>query len=171
MEVLDDYILEEELSEKEVDWQLFLGNEFDYYRPIWHKIEAGKRVQFNIYTFIFSFSWAAYRKMYAVFFLIFLFNLLPDCIPYFLHGPGIGTVLIPQVLSWAGYLLWGFWGNFIYYKHANKKIAAIKAAQHSKDLEEKSIIEAGNTDLAFPIVASIILIGLIIVFKSYFGIN
>lgn len=171
MEVLDDYILEGELSEKEVDWQLFLGKEFDYYRPIWHKIEQGHRVQFNIYAFIFSGTWAAYRKMYAVFFVLCFFNISLDYIPVLLGFSGIGTTLIPLILSWIGFLLWGFFGNLIYYKSAIKKIAAIKAAQHSKSLEEQSIIKAGGTDFTFPIIATIVLIGLIIGFNYYFGIN
>jgi hypothetical protein len=171
MEVLDDYILEEELSEKEVDWQLFLGEKFDYYRPIWNKIEQGHRVQFNIYAFIFSGAWAAYRKMYVVFFVLCFFNISLDYIPVLLDSLGIGATLIPQIISWIGFLLCGFFGNLIYYKSAIKKIATIKAAQYSKALEEQSIIKAGGTDFIFPIVATIVLVGLIIGFNYYWEIN
>lgn len=165
MEILDDYILEEEtLSEKEADWQLFIGDRFEYYLPIWRKIENGKKAHFNGWGFIFSAGWAAYRKLYSFFFILFFINTSFDYIPYFL---GLYMGNLSTILSLSFFLIWGFYANYIYYTQATKKIAAIKAARLSKVLEQKAIRDAGGTDLATAVGLSVILTILNMLLQSF----
>lgn len=168
MEILDDYILEEEtLSEKEADWQLFLGDSFEYYLPIWHKIENGQKAQFNGWGFIFSTGWAAYRKLYSFFFILFFINAFLDYVPYFL-GFYIGN--LSGILSLSVFVIWGFYANYIYYQQATKKIAAIKAARLSTIIEQKSIRDAGGTDLKTAIIISIVFVVLNMIVQDFLGI-
>lgn len=169
MEILDDYIIEEEISEKEADWQFFLGKEFDYYRPIWNKIEAGQKIQFNIYAFIFWVAWAGYRKMYKVYFSLFLFKQLYEYTPYFLNFSEIARTFM-DILFILIYLVWGFYANLVYYNHATKKIAEIKSTNLSKVLQEKSIRDAGQEDMSFPLGVGFILVVLSILLNSLLGI-
>lgn len=169
MEILDDYIIEEELSEKEADWQLFIGKEFEYYRSIWRKIEAGEKIQFNIYAFFFWVGWAGYRKMYKVYFSLILLKQLSEYLPYFLNFPSPAVSAI-GVLFFLVYLVWGFYANLIYYNHATKKIAQIKSAGLSKVLEEKSIRDAGQIDITFPLGAGFFLFILLTFLNGFLGI-
>ncbi|MBL4648853.1 MAG: DUF2628 domain-containing protein [Aureispira sp.] len=168
MEILDDYIIAEELSEKEIDWQLFIGKEFEYYRPIWNKIEAGDKVPFNVYAFFFWVGWAGYRKMYQVYFSLLLVKILVDYIPYFLNfsEPAISAISVLFILV---YLAWGFYANKVYYNHATKKIAQIKSTGLSKVLEQKSIRDAGQTDITFPIGTGVLLFVLLMLLNSFLG--
>ncbi|CAA6799036.1 MAG: Unknown protein [uncultured Aureispira sp.] len=170
MEVLDDYSLgEEQLSEKEADWKLFIGKKFDYYRPIWQKIEAGNKIQFNVYAFFFWSGWAGYRKMYQIYFILVALKLLSDYIPHFLNFPPPAASTV-SILFFGVYLFWGFNANFIYYKHATKKIAQIKSTGLSKVLEETSLRNAGQEDMAFPLGAGFIIFILVLCLNSVLGI-
>lgn len=170
MEVLDDYSIgEEQLSEKEADWKLFIGKQFDYYRPIWQKIEAGNKMQFNVYAFFFWSGWAGYRKMYQIYFILVALKLLSDYIPHFLNFP-TATISIVDILFFLVYLAWGFCANFVYYKQSTKKIAKIKSIGLSKVLEEISLRNAGQEDMTFPLGAGFIVFILVLCLNSALGI-
>lgn len=166
MEILDDFIIEEEVSDKEADWKLFIGKEFEYYRPIWNKIEAGEKIQFNVYSFFLWSAWAGYRKMYQVYFLLVIAKQLFEYIPFFLGFTEEATIIV-NILVILIYFIWGFYANLIYYKHATKKIAAIKSAGLSRFLEQKSIRDAGGTDITFPMLVGLALFVLLMFLNRF----
>lgn len=170
MEILDDYTLgDEKLSEKETDWQHFIGKQFDYYRPIWQKIEEGKKIQFNFYAFFFWSGWAGYRKMYQIYFILVALNLLSEYIPFFLGFSELSTGFI-SILFFLVYIIWGCYANLIYYNHATKKIAEIKSSGLSRVLEEKALRDAGHEDLTFPLGVGFIIVVLSLCLSTALGI-
>ncbi|WMX12020.1 DUF2628 domain-containing protein [Aureispira sp. CCB-E] len=169
MEILDNHIFEEELSEKEADWKLFIGDKFDYYLPVWQKMEQGQKIHFNLSAFIFWVGWAAFRKMYLIYFLLFAARQVTNYLPFLFNASPELTLFI-EIMFFFVYLAWGFYANWAYYNHAQKKIASIKTAGLSKVLEEKSIRDAGQTDIQFPIFMGIVLFVLTRFIETFLGI-
>jgi hypothetical protein len=100
------------------EFAAFIGDNTEKYRTKFKKFYADGRDKFAFTwhwpAFLFTLIWLAYRKLYgwaiAVFFLSF----------------------IPLL----GFLLWvvlGLTGNYLYYKHAKKKILKFKATQTISD--------------------------------------
>lgn len=160
MEILDDQINEANLSEQEIDWKLFIGNQATYYLPIWKKIQEGKLIHFNVAAFFLWSTWAGYRKMYGIYFILFLMRNLTNVYIPLVLGLGVQFQTIMNIVFFAVFIIWGLFANYIYYQHANKRIKQIKAQHLSRTAQEKAIIAAGNTDLVFPIVVGLILMGL-----------
>ena len=107
--------------------------------------------------------------MYKVYFSLILLKQLSEYLPYFLNFPSPAVSAI-GVLFFLVYLVWGFYANLIYYNHATKKIAQIKSAGLSKVLEEKSIRDAGQIDITFPLGAGFFLFILLTFLNGFLGI-
>ncbi|BDS10381.1 DUF2628 domain-containing protein [Aureispira anguillae] len=169
MEILDDSISKETLTEQEQDWNLFIGDQANYYIPIWRKIQDGKYMHFNIPAFFLWVAWAGYRKMYAVYLILAVGrSLIVEYIPTLL-GIGQQFQALLAAFFFLIFIAWGLFANYIYYNHAQKKIQAIKAQHLSQTEQEKAIIAAGNTDLVFPIVIGLVLMGISFSFQHLYG--
>jgi len=107
----------------EEDFSHFIGKNADKYLRKFKKFTVGgvdkASITWNWPAFFFGFLWMLYRKLY-------LWALLAFVLP-----------IIPFLPSYSGLLImivWGMTGNYIYYKHAKKKILKLKTDQLSFDL-------------------------------------
>jgi len=127
---------------EEEAFKLFVGGKASHYLPKWKVFETmGKKVSWNSSAAFASTVWMAYRKMY-LYALIFL---------------GVGVVwsvaelkvgynqLINLGVSALYVLCLGILGNWLYYTHAKKKIAQIKAQFPEPEMQKSEIIKAGGT--------------------------
>ena len=126
---------------KEEELNLFAGDKDDYYLKKWKNMEeSGKIIDWNWGAFLFQTLWMGYRKMYlyaAVFIGLLIY---------------IDVVLIASLhpLSQLGVdiffgILFGIFGNILYYKHAKKKISVIKSDQPDPEIQKIEIAKAGGT--------------------------
>lgn len=97
-----------------------------YYQDVFHKINEGKVFTWNWAAFFFGYIWFAYRKMYAVSFLICLtYTIFLTCIFFsvFLNVEdtfsGDVTYIVVVILI---KLFYGLFGNKLYYNHIQYKI-------------------------------------------------
>ena len=83
--------------------------------------EKIKKEKFSLCTFLFSYCYFAYRKMYLAAFLLFLFE---QFFSLFLLSPLIGGILIPVFA--IGRIVLAFKFNSLYMKHVTSKIKEIE---------------------------------------------
>lgn len=149
MEILDNEI-DIYRSPEEHDWEVFIGNNAHYYIPIWEKFKKqDSKIHFHLSAFFLAIYWLGYRKMYkyAIAYLVFAQTI-----------PIIGLLLVPnsymqvQLITVLTYPLFGLFGNWLYYDHAQKKITAIKQTHTTEASQQKAIQEAGQTNIAFPFI-------------------
>lgn len=107
---------------KEEDFINFIGKNSHKYLPKFKKFNIDGVDRFSMTwnwpAFFFGFSWILYRKLY-LWFLVALPTL------------GLYVFLIAMPV-------WGMIGNYIYYRHAKKKILGFKTSHSSSDLSSIS---------------------------------
>ena len=107
----------------EEDFAHFIGKNADKYLPKFKKFTVDGVDKFSITwhwsAFFFGGLWMLYRKLYLWFLLAFVLPIIPFLPSYF------GLLMM---------IVWGMTANYIYYKHAEKKILKLKTDQPSFDL-------------------------------------
>ena len=115
----------------EEDFAHFIGENADKYLPKFRKFNVNGVDKFSMTwhwpAFFFGHTWIAYRKMYVWALVAFLLV-------------GIATNLgLLLTLPFSTSILFGVTGNYIYYRHAKKKILELKSTQIFPDTTEKPI--------------------------------
>lgn len=119
MDILDDQIAVG--SELDNYWQVFLGDDYEHYQPIWTAIENDKRQFFHFGALLFGGFWLVYRKQYLVAFIYALgFWLISFTDLFLFHTEG---VVVWYLLFFHLYI--GFSAHRNYYKHAQQHIQRI----------------------------------------------
>lgn len=114
----------------------YVGTNKEYYRPIFMKFKKnGSFASWNWCSFFVSFLWSSYRKMYGVAASIFGILILLDLISDVSRG-----------LSFIGYILYGIYGNRIYYNHIEKKMLAGKGL--TEPYKSQHVIKNSGTSAA-----------------------
>jgi len=128
-----------EVNEEELN--LFAGDKDNYYLKKWKNMgKSRKIINWNWGAFFFQTIWMGYRKMYLyaavlVGLLVYIDVVLIASLDYpFQFGVDI----------FIG-ILFGIFGNRLYYKHAKKKISVIKSNQHNPEIQKIEITKAGGT--------------------------
>jgi hypothetical protein len=125
----------------EQNLRIFVGDNEEYYERKWNK-----EYSWNWVAFFFTFFWLGYRKMFKqIIILISLFTLL-DVIIYFLDTEDATATSL--IFGFIFSLIYGFIGNSLYKKKAEKTIINIKRINYSEDNEEKEIAKKGGTSIA-----------------------
>lgn len=171
MEILDEEIELSEASPQEDEWRLFIGNNADYFIPIWQKFKTqDKRIHFNLMAMLFNIYWFGYRKMYKIAAALIIGSLV--ALGFILVGIGTNSIFeINKIAPWlfVYYLIYfglAFMGDWLYYDHAQKTIQSIKQKTPNKAARQKAIQEAGGTNMLFPFLLMGLLTGLSIVAVS-----
>jgi Tfp pilus assembly protein PilE len=145
----------------EEDFAHFIGKKADKYLPKFRKFSSDGVDKFSVTwhwpVFFFGFFWMLYRKLYL----------------WALFAFAIGIISLQ--LSDLGLLIaipWGMTGNYIYYKHAKKKILKLKTDQPSLDLSlmETSLLKIGGVNrwaAYIPIIIPIAGIWMAIIIPNY----
>lgn len=119
MDILDDQIAIG--SELDNYWQLFLGDDYEHYQPIWTAVENDKRRFFHFGALLFGGFWLVYRKQYLAAFiyaLVFWLISFVDLLSFYAEGFPIWYLLF-------SHLYIGFSAYKNYYKHAQQHIQRI----------------------------------------------
>lgn len=105
------------------DLRIFAGKSADYYLTQWEFMEeTGRIMSWSWPAALFSFFWMVHRKMYLHASVVFMIHVV--------------IVIVGKI--WAFYpivilmTIVGMYGNFFYYVHAVKKIAALKSVSLPK---------------------------------------
>ena len=126
------------------DLALFVGDNQTYYLQKWRvSFDPGRNSGWNWVAFFFTPIWFAYRKMYGYATLVFL---LQNVMGFFTGGI-IGLICA---------ILGGYWGNALYYKHAEKAISLAKMTAPNEELRRMHIQQAGGTSMAGMILTIVI---------------
>jgi Tfp pilus assembly protein PilE len=133
-------------SVTENDLTLFVGKNTDKYLGAFHKFTSNGEDSFAATwhwpAFFFSFWWLLYRKMY-VWMLVFL---LLGCIPF------------AGLLAMIGF---GISANYLYYKHAKKKIAALKVQTSSEADRAAAMARAGGVNNVAIVLVPLVLVAVV----------
>lgn len=128
---------------KEEDFINFIGKNSHKYLPKFKKFNIDGVDRFsmtwNWSAFFFGFSWMLYRKLYLCFLVA-----LPTLI-----GTYFFLIAMP---------VWGMTGNYIYYRHAKKKILEFKSIHSSSDLSSisNSLRKIGGVKYGWAVVLGIL---------------
>ena len=114
---------EQENSLSEEDFTHFIGKNADKYLLKFRKFNIDGVDKFSVTwhwpAFFFGFLWMLYRKLYLWALVAFAIGIIS------LQLSDLGLLIT---------IVWGVTGNYIYYKHAKKKIHKLKTDQPSFDL-------------------------------------
>lgn len=121
----------------------YVGKNSDVYFQKWD-IESGaiRKMSFNIPAFLLGYIWAAYRKMYGVLFALLFVWLVMDAFAYSL---GIEDSRFNTAIGFGTSIVLGWFGNYLYYKQAKRKIENIR--QRTPSNSKEAIEKAGGPSL------------------------
>lgn len=129
------------------DLRAFIGPKADYYLQSWSTIDPDGGLQpseWNWAAFFLNMTWLLYLRMYRYFWICFggLFLIGVLQIMLYLRG-GAVTPWLGTMLNIGFYVGLGVYGNWMYYRHANRTISQLKADHAGPD----AIAEAGGVSL------------------------
>jgi hypothetical protein len=153
-------------------FELFVNKSKNYYLEFFDNYEKDKKIHFNFMAFLFGLFWFLYRKMNIEAFVLFIILLLETTLEKFITAhfeltntdTTIGIQLVSS-LTFAIFL--GLFGNWIYIKHANRKILSItRIYQHDEQILKEKIQRKGGT--SFIVIGTIIalIISTIVISKT-----
>lgn len=153
--------LNRELDE---DLMTFVDKNQDYYYRKWDLRNGKKKgITFNIAAFFLTIFWLGFRRMYLYVFIYSLFFLAIEYLSYLFTGiAGIGLV-INSYLGTAIGIAFGFYGNKLYRRHADKKIKKIKETHGDLPRKENILKEKGGRRWYGPIFAALIFLSIYLV--------
>ncbi len=134
---------------KEEDFALFVGKNAEKYLGKFRKFTRNGEDTFAATwhwpAFFFSFLWTLYRKLYGWAILV----LFLGCVPY------VG--LLVMIAS-------GISANYIYYKHAKKKLIEVKSLTASEAERAAAMARAGGVNIAVVLaaIAAIVILGIMV---------
>lgn len=117
------------------DFSKVVQKKCDYYIPKFEDMkESKKEASWNFAGFFFSFSWLVYRKMYVEGFIAL----------------GIRTLVMfidqyERTGSWMIRLACGIYGNYLYFKHCERKIN--NTMNLEEDLKNNKLHRAGGVSI------------------------
>jgi hypothetical protein len=140
-------------SEDSLEAQLeesFVGKNYDFYINKWNKLEnKDSKISWNWASFFLGPFWFGYRKMYIPVLLIGGTYFLVDLFFYLIHfqfaednyfvDPVQNLVLFPL------FIILGFFGNYIYLKHANRYIDQVNLKPFDNDQKKTWLKSKGGT--------------------------
>ena len=149
----------------EQDFSDFIGINANEYLPKFKKFNSGdSSVTWHWPAFLLSFWWMLYRKLYLWALVLSILYIVPGLFSFFLGVLYIVSGLSSNVLFWLGVLLtnilFGMFGNYIYYKHAKKKIIELKSKVKFADTSDPSTVlqRAGGVNRWVRVVVIIVLV-------------
>jgi hypothetical protein len=140
-------------------FELFFEPSSDYYLKKLESFENGKKFSFNPYVFLFGFLWFLYKKMHLeaimLLGLVFIISMLEQI---FVEGQLSKNPDAIKVIEFSTTIIFslvlGFLGNYIYIRHAKKKISEL--VQKNQDDEEelkRSLAYLGGSSHLWVIIA------------------
>lgn len=150
---------------KQEHFEAFVKTSTAYYTNKLEQYEQGKKFTFNLYAFLFSIFWFAYRKMYLHAFLIsVLITLLSiteeKIIGYYGIYDDAQIKSIDLICNICLAIAYGFTANYLYIKHAIKKVGEVaQNFEGDESLLHQALERKGGTNSL--IVTILILIGII----------
>ena len=132
----------------EDECKAFIGKKADYYIEKWSLMEkACSKISWNWGAFLLGLLWMLYRKMYF-YSLIVLGIAIGQGIITELSGLGkFFDLWLVLIIS----LLFGLFGNYLYYIHTKSKILKIKRTA-KEELLVAELVRKGGTTWAAPII-------------------
>jgi hypothetical protein len=139
----------------------FFGRQSGYYLEMYHAFHQGNKFTFNIGACVFGVFWLLYRKLFREslfatliligigFFLAFAYELL-----------GIDEArqtVIEWIVNFATWISFGFVGNYLYLKHADKNVQKILASWQDEETKLKLLRRKGGVS-ALPFILALVLI-------------
>lgn len=161
------------MKHSEEHYKLYFGKKADYYFDIVTELDSGKRVVFNLFSFLFGLFWMLYRKLYLplliVVILIFLESMIEQTILISINASPVTEAVVEKISLFIWVSLLGFFGNTMYINQANRKITKILALNLTIEETDRKIKKAGGTTLIpHLIIAAIIAAFIYLGQKEYF---
>lgn len=132
-----------------------------YYNSVLVDVKAGKKVIFGIFPFLLSIFWMLYRKMYLTAFVsLIIVTLFSEFLEYivFNYFSNISTPGFTAIHNIAIATIFGFFGNWLYIKDAERKIIKIQNKYSDRETLIIEVRKKGGTDLFSPLLLLAILI-------------
>lgn len=180
----------EDISAKELAW--YIKDNAKYYLPVFaHFASTGSKVRFNFASFFLSGGWLLFRRQVKSYLLLMLATIvmaLPNLVVSFVQGlqNGLGyrgqgelyvsfnisLNLFTFIASLAIAVVFGLFGNYLYYRHCLKQIRSIRAQAYNSSVYWSLLSQKGGTRIANVFIAiaiafaSILLLSFIIGFVA-----
>lgn len=141
--------------------QAYFDRQSNYYIDKYREYTSGDKYSFNVAAFFFGFMWFFYRKLWIEGLLIILFVFgsgLIEGVVYDLFKISQNTQnIIFYVSSLVFGLLWGFLGNYLYMRKADKAINNVLVATDDEEQRMHLLSRKGGISL-IPIILVLLLI-------------
>lgn len=133
----------------------------EYYNSVLVDVKAGKKAIFGIFPFLLSIFWMLYRKMYLPAFVsLIIVTLFSEFLEYivFNYFSNISTSGFTAIHNIAVATIFGFFGNWLYIKDAERKIIKLQNKYADRETLINEVRKKGGTDLFSPLLLLAILI-------------
>lgn len=137
----------------------FVGKSFAFYQQKWQKSKADNNnpMSWNMAAFFLGLVWMVYRKMYKYAFIVFGVIVVESIFEEMLGFSSAMTYAANIVFA----LIFGFYGNAIYQRHVNNKIAEITTS-YPPEKVELEIERQGGVNIAFAVGISLFFVLLVV---------
>ncbi|MBL0683611.1 DUF2628 domain-containing protein [Aquimarina mytili] len=150
------------MKHTEREYQIFFGDNDDYYLDVIQSYDRGRKLRFNPYAFFLGIFWLLYRKMYLTFtfivVLIFLQAFIEETLyeNYLISYQTYNSLDIISRLVWASVL--GLFGNKFYQLEVDRKISRVLNENLSEQETKTKLGKVGGTTL-IPHLILVLIIG------------
>jgi hypothetical protein len=153
-------------------WRAFFGLGDTYYTEQLLRLEAGRRLKFNWYAFLFGYYWMMYRQLYLVALAVFLTWLVLEtlivAVGYLLPEPlaPVLTILVAIVVR----VLYGVYATRVYFWYAERRIrTALDRGPMTEAMLIERLREQGGTSWPAVIILFLALAVFNMLVKKYAG--
>lgn len=155
---------------KDLYFETFFKSSQEYYLRKLKQFQEGKRISFNLPALLFGCFWFIYRKMYKqalfLFAIIMVLSVLEQVLYRVFYPYNLELFQLIQIsVNIAFGLFSGFFGNWIYINHANRKVNTLVQSNSDEQVLLEKLSKSGGTSYAAHIVAAIFL-GLLIIINK-----
>jgi len=148
----------------------YFGRQSDYYLSKYKAYHAGDKFTFNIGAFFFGLFWFLYRKLFIEFWAIIGLVLVTSVVEVLVFDAvGLNDASrkpYDYLLMFAFATAYGFIGNYLYIKKADKKIAGILAETENEDERIHLLHKKGGVSPA-PFIVVGVLVALMVGVAEY----
>ena len=117
----------------EAELRSFIGPRANYYMKRFQRLQRGGRnaFSFNFAGFFFSLAWLLYRRLYVIFWIalavVVAESMLSEWVATEFLGLQTTSATYDQIVALAYAVTVGTFANALYYRHAARRIATLKA--------------------------------------------
>lgn len=143
-------------KEDDTNLKIFVGKNYEYFKRKWDDIDSDF-FSWNTAAFLFGFFWMFYKKMYLYTFIYLIVGIV-----LIISINAISTIRPDSPYPWFIYYMPGFFGNYLYKIHVEKKVKEITMT-YTPQQAVIELVRKGNNSIVAAICFPLLIISTLII--------